>query len=415
MIVTLKPMVFAHHRKQDGSIPVKIRITFKQKSKYLATTLTAYPQDLTRSLKIKSPALLSGCETIMQSIRQSLAKLSPFSLEDMSVDDIVQFVKDDQRKDTWRMDFFTYADTFIGKQTEGSRGNYRRAINALERYVGCRTLDINSITFQFIRDFQEYIDGERRVVRDKDGKRKESDKEKMKGSASVIYASALGTIYHSAQDKFNDEDRDLMLIPKDPFRRIAGTPKHGEGQPNLGLELMQRIVDAEPEDERQRYALDIFVLSFLLRGINVADLYELTDIQDGWIEYQRHKTRTRRDDRAYYRMRVPDEAMPYLERLRGRRRLLDLSDRWRSANTATHILNEWLRLWETENKTRDFTMYAVRHTYASVARNEAGLDKAMVDDLLGHKGDYDLADIYIEKDWEVLNTAHRKVLDLIRW
>ena len=43
------------------------------------------------------------------------------------------------------------------------------------------------------------------------------------------------------------------------------------------------------------------------------------------------------------------------------------------------------------------------------------MDKATIDECLAHVGSLRTADIYIEKDWDVINAANRKVLALFSW
>ena len=86
---------------------------------------------------------------------------------------------------------------------------------------------------------------------------------------------------------------------------------------NLGAETMQRIIDATTEDFRIRTALDMFVLSFLLMGANLADLWDAkAGVGEIWT-YNRRKTAARRDDKAEMRVKVPEEASSYLSRLVG--------------------------------------------------------------------------------------------------
>jgi hypothetical protein len=56
-----------------------------------------------------------------------------------------------------------------------------------------------------------------------------------------------------------------------------------------------------------------------------------------------------------------------------------------------------------------------RHTWASLARNKAGISKADIDFCLGHvNNDYKMADIYIEIDYSIYDEVNRKVLDLLK-
>ena len=77
-------------------------------------------------------------------------------------------------------------------------------------------------------------------------------------------------------------------------------------------------------------------------------------------------------------------------------------------------MNRCLRKWCEDNDVEVFTFYAARHTWASLARKE-GVDKATIDDALGHKGSFQIADIYAEKAWGLIQEANEKVLALFEW
>lgn len=62
-----------------------------------------------------------------------------------------------------------------------------------------------------------------------------------------------------------------------------------------------------------------------------------------------------------------------------------------------------------------FIFYISRHTWASLARNKAGVPKADIDFCLGHvNNDYKMADIYIDIDYSICDKANRAVLDLLQ-
>ena len=61
-----------------------------------------------------------------------------------------------------------------------------------------------------------------------------------------------------------------------------------------------------------------------------------------------------------------------------------------------------------------FTFYAARKTWATIAR-KAGVEKATIDECLIHVGELKMADIYIERDYSLLNEANRKVLAMFEW
>ena len=56
-------------RRADGSFPLKVRVTYLRKSRYLATNKVAYPSDLTRSGKLKNGGLVDGMNSLVREVR----------------------------------------------------------------------------------------------------------------------------------------------------------------------------------------------------------------------------------------------------------------------------------------------------------------------------------------------------------
>ena len=63
-MVNISPVIFAHHRRKDGTYPVKICVTFRRGRKYLPTTIYCRQADLTRSLKIKNPDITAKVNAV---------------------------------------------------------------------------------------------------------------------------------------------------------------------------------------------------------------------------------------------------------------------------------------------------------------------------------------------------------------
>ncbi|WP_285815618.1 hypothetical protein [Phocaeicola sartorii] len=155
-------------------------------------------------------------------------------------------------------------------------------------------------------------------------------------------------------------------------------------------------------------------------GANVADLYEAKPFDGDVWTYNRKKTRELRADRAEIHVRIPDCLRPFLDRLGS-----GTSSEWWlpvlhnsavSSEKVTALLNKRLTRWAQVNGVPRFTMYAARHSWATIARSRSvGIDKATVDECLCHVGDYQMTDIYAERDWSTLWEANDKVLSLFDW
>ena len=61
------------------------------------------------------------------------------------------------------------------------------------------------------------------------------------------------------------------------------------------------------------------------------------------------------------------------------------------------------------------TFYTARHTWATLAY-KIGIEKGIINDCLCHIDEaMKVTDIYIEKDWERLWEANRRVIDCFDW
>lgn len=417
-MVTFKPVVAAHQRKADGTYNVKIRVTYKRVSRWIPTTISCTQADLTRTLHIKSAGLQNRCDALVAKMRDAVAQLSPFALEGRDVDFVVRWIRDSLGGQEWRLDFFQWGDKVVSTKSEPTRRAYRTALNNFARFLGKRELDINDITKSMLLDFMEYMERTPKAAYiNEDGSVKEGARSKLPHLSASVNMMKLSHIYNAAKMRYNDDDTGKVLIPRSPFSRIKLTfPAPTRGQHNLGVELMQRIILSDAQDRAERIGLDAFIVSFGLMGANLADLYECKRFDGALWVYNRRKTKTRRADRAEMRVRVPACLGPYIGRLRQGEGVwwLTALHSWRGGQI-TQAVNSQLARWCKRKGVPEFTFYAARKSWASIARAKAGVDKATIDECLNHTGDLHMADIYIEKDWGIINDANAKVLSLFEW
>lgn len=417
MQVTYKAIIIPNNRRKDGTYPVKIRVTLKGVSRRLATNMVCYPEDITRTHKIKNNSIMDKADVLIKQMRSVTDNLSPFDLEQRDVDWVVSKIRERFTEDSFHLDFFEWSDRYILTKSNPTRCAYNCALNTLERFLGKRELDINDITRLMLLDFMERVDNEPKMYFDQKEKRLvESSKQKIAKAASTRHIAKLQHLFNAAKDKYNDEDSGRIVIPKSPFDKIEKYYVQSKGQSSIGFDLMQRLISYQTDNQVMRTALDLFIVSFGLMGANMADLYYAKPFKTEWV-YNRQKTRSRRADQAEIKVEIPEQLKPYIERLQGRGGwwLNELHSFASSKDYATDRVNRCLRKWCRDVGADEFTFYAARHTWASLARNNAKLEKALIDDCLCHKGDFAMADIYIEKDYTLMREANRRVLELFVW
>ena len=418
-MATFQVEVNKSHKKKDGTIPVEIRVTHKRKHCRMKTNLIAFPQDLTREGKLKG-SMKRKAEDLIHQMYDALEDISFFDLEKCDVKYVAERIKAKLEPENWNLDFFVFAKEYLEKApiTDSTRHTYEVALSALKRYIGTTTLDINDITLPFLEDFAHFLDNEPKYHYNSKLKKTVPTKlKKRTGTGAKAYFTKLSHIFNAARRRYNDEDLGLIRIPRSPFEKVEIKASPSEGQEPLPLKTVRLMIASTPSKESERNAIDLFLLSLGLMGANMADLYEATPpVEEQW-DYKRKKTSRRRTDKAQMKVLIPDCLAPYISRLTvgaASDRWLNLSRRFNRINFATKGTNDALKVWAKNNGLTDFTFYSARKTWATIASSKAcGIDKALVDECLAHIGNFKMADIYIQKDWERIWEANRKVCDYI--
>ena len=413
--------MYANHRRKDGSYPVKIVVYFKGKERKLATHIVAEAKDLTRTLHLKQGAALSAAQDLILDMRTACRDIPYFDLEYQDVDFVIAFIKGKLAKKTFRLDFFTFGAGWINTKKESTRQQYQQAINAFMRYLKKTEIDINAITRAMVCDFIEFIDNEPKVYRNSATKEiSRSKKKKARGGQSSRHIVKLAAIYKAAKKKYNDEDNNVILIPRSPFEGHDIIAPPAQGQEPLSIDTIQKLISTRTDNAPIRNAIDVAIVSLGLMGINLADLYEQKHPKDkDTLVYYRKKTRDRRADKAEMRITIPECIKPFIERLQGGSNkqywLSRLHDICADSDRITPAVNYGLSKWCDQEKVERFTFYALRKSWGTIARDEAGVEKSLVDEGLVHVGDYRMTDIYAKRPWNKINEANAKVLALFKW
>ena len=158
------------------------------------------------------------------------------------------------------------------------------------------------------------------------------------------------------------------------------------------------------------------MLSFCLWGTNAKDLYECTEFKDGRITYNRAKTKDRRDDSALISVKVEPEIMPLVEKYRDKtgKRVFCFYQMYSDIGTFNTAIGKGLRKIREVIGVDYLIFYSARHSFATIARNNVGINKETVHEMLNHVDEkMKITDIYIEKDWSIFDVENRKLLDYV--
>lgn len=395
------PVILRHHIRPDGSVPVKIRITHKRKVKYLPTLEVAYKGDYTRDLTIKDMAMMKRLLDLVEKIQNAVAALDPWEVSSMDVGVLARRIEQKMdEQEVFRLDFFEFSQEVIAKKPRFTAANYKTAMSSFASFLGRTSMDISEITSSLLRSFEAYL----------------VEKHGKEGRAVSQYTAALRHIHSEARKKYNDDETGVVKI-RNPFEYYHPPKQKPAKKRGLEPETIQKLIDIRGTlGKYHKLAVDVFLLSFILMGTNVPDIHEARKEGD-LILYNRMKTRDRRHDNAEMRIRLePVAECVYKDLLDpDGQRAFWLYKKYSFYGSIADKGNDRLKDVAKIIGVPSFTMYAARHTWASIAYS-AGIPKSLINDCLCHVDpDMAVTDIYIKKDWSVLWEANKKVLELFKW
>ena len=167
----------------------------------------------------------------------------------------------------------------------------------------------------------------------------------------------------------------------------------------ITLDELYRIRDAVPATKVEALALNLFMFSFYMRGMNLADIAGLTteNIKDLRVLYARKKTGKK------YNIKLNAKAAAILDRYKGFDYLFPIynsthvteAQRFRRLHSFAQTMNLALQTiaGRVGLNPEGFTFYIARHTYAT-AHKMRGTSIEVIKELMGHS-DYSTSEHYL--------------------
>ena len=313
------------------------------------------------------------------------------------------------------MDFFKFCKSYIeglkNEKRHGSAGTLKTVLYSLQDFFNQMTLSPLEINEWMLSSYEKYLRGRREIKRMNQAKLRTRIVKGMADGALHNHFRDLRILFKAAMKHFNKPQIGLIRIPYCPFDnyKIVDTPETRKR--NLDIERIKLIRDCKVESgSRAEMARDLFMLSLYLCGTNAVDLYHLTsdNIKKGRVQYNRTKTK-RRKDHAFISIKLVKEAKPLLEKYLGK-----LHTRYRHSHGLDRAIKEGFATVNKKTGLNGITYYWARHSFGNLARNKCRLSKDDVALALNHVDQGNkVTDIYIEKDWNIVDEVQSKVIDLL--
>lgn len=370
---------------------VKIIVTHKRMRRMLSTSIFVDSSEVTKSGKLKNQSKLNKVNSIIAEYSRRISEMG-LEFEDRTIDYIVDHLKKDNTTD-----FFKYVEIAMADiRTKSTKKVYSECTRLVREFIERDSLDFREMSLQFFKSFEKYLT------------------KRMGGftGGAYLYLGVLKTIYHRAMVYYNSEGEEL--IPHYPLFAYKVPSRPATAKRALPIERIREFMRADL-CKSESYVRDVYMLSFCLMGMNLIDLFNCEYTSDDVICYNRTKTKARRDDGAYMEIVIDDRVKPLVQKYRGKKKMFCFSERHNNYEAFRCMVCNTLRLripktlgWEP------FTFYSARHSFATIAYNDCGLDKYVVHSMLNHvSNDMRITDVYIRRSFDRENEANKRILDLL--
>lgn len=410
-MLTVKATILKHHQKSDGSFNVKIRVTHNRISRYIDTVHFVVGKQLNKKGEIKDSIVAFQVDKTLNEYRKAIGELSS-RVDFMNCDQIVDYLKNANKE----IDFIEFGrnhiNELIAQNKRGTSVNFRSVINSLVDYFGREKVNINEINANMLRSYEKYLRSERKLIRESHKKAFTIISPGLSDGGLHNHMRDLRGLFNVARSYYNDEDLGIIRIPHYPFKKYKIIDRPETAKRNLSITDILKIKKyvAEP-GSRIELARDLFMLSLYFCGTNAVDFYYLkkNNIKDGRLEYKRAKTKGKRKDQAFISIKIPSEAELLLQKYIGK-----LQSRFSSHTGLSTALSQGLRRIQEGAEIPDVTFYWARHSFATLARNACRKSKDDIAMALNHVDEgRKTTDIYIQKDWKIVDEVQTAVLELI--
>jgi integrase len=395
-MATFKALIKRGNKRSDGTWNVVIRFTHKSKIRFIPTAMYVGKKDITTSYKIKNAQIIEHCDEIIRRYRIRVNELN-LEFNDIDIDTITEYIT--KKSDNSGISFTDFANRWLSAKSKG-RSNYITALNAYKSFMGRDNILCSEVTLKSMKGFEESL----------------SDRPR----AQSIYPIYVKVIFNAARDYYNDEDNGIIRI-KHSLDRYKPVPQNIAVKRALDVDIIRRIfalpcIEGKKGNRmsRRNMALDCFKMSFCLLGINTADLYNATELDGDTLVYQRTKTKDRRADHAEIHVKIPPYIKDIVSKYRDNERVFVFHRHYANMKAFNKAVNIGLKSIGNELGIDNLEYYAARHSMATIAVNDVGISKYVVNDMLNHTDpSLKVTELYIKKDFKTINVANMEVLDFV--
>lgn len=422
-MATVAWVVMRHHKKDDGTYNPKVRISHNRTSSYISTPIYTEMVKFKKGSStgtITSESIKAELDEIVSEYRRVINSNPSAVIACETSKDILELIR--RRNENRDFDFIKYARSVIEAiPNEGTRTIKTTGINSLCHYLeykGMKDLSVHKLTSSFLRKYESWLRTDRIIrVKQRHGTRyeyKDIRKKALNDTGIHSYMGIIQSIFNKALLEFNDYEIGDIVIPNNPFKAYTIPQVLLPKKRAVDSDVVRKIYAYSSTKTNIQFTRDLYILSFMLAGMNVADMFDC-QIRDGHIEYERQKTRGRRKDRAFISVYVHPLAMDIIQKYDNGtgNNIFDAVREYCDARNVTKAVHRGLKRICSDLEMDYVQFYSARHSFATIARNDCGFGKDDIAVCLNHSSRQSVTDSYIKEDYSIIEKVVRKVVDFV--
>ena len=359
---------------QEGSI--FYQIIHNRKPRQLLSGYHIFPCEWDEKQSRIRPALSVerdlSISIIRENIRWDMERLTRIirkfdnNIVEYTSDDVIEEFRKQQRENT----LFNYMVKLIGKlKLQGqirTSETYSATLNSFRKFRKGEDIMLDSMTSAVMEEYENWLQ-QRRIV----------------PNTISFYTRILRSVYNRAIEE-------EITIDRKPFRRVyTGIDKTIKRA--LTLSMIKKIKTFDLSlHPRVEHARDIFILSFMLRGMSLIDMAYLkkVDRRNGYIQYRRRKTGQVLIIQWTKEMqsildKYPENKTEYLLPII---MSSETNQRYAYHNAASRINYHLKQLGGMLGISIPLTLYVARHSWASAAKTK-GIPLSVISEGMGHENE----------------------------
>ena len=360
-MATINPVIIRDRVLKNGTHKLRIAVRHKSVTSYIVTNIIlSDPSQFKNGKIVKHPeasAMNKKLRSLMDMYEQRLDNVRNKDI--YTCEQLKEIIESgpNEGESTFR----DISESYVSYLLESKRTSYAKLIERSSRYFCdyCRgNIDMQDITPVLVKSFADYL--------------------RKQGKTQTYINTILSHIKVIVNKAIADQ---VVSYSVHPFASVRISPAPVRDV-TLSIESFTRIMKSSPDTKRKKMARDLFMISFILGGMNLIDIMNL-DFRDKQVRYIRTKSAGRTQQENTICFDMPEEVMEYACPWIGQNGRLDFGYKFTYHNFSQYVSYSITDLAEELGIKERVVFYSARKCFAQY-ESDICMPDNVINYCLGH-------------------------------